>query len=498
MGYVRIVTNTEKTEIKFSEISINRMISKTFQEIGKSGIKELCKTRSFNRDLKSDQLEVLFATDQGVAQAFAFLSGAEKDFLCHLAVQSKNNKFLEVRDFASLYPDKVKKGYGYTYAAKYKDLFKTVKERFLRKGVLVLEENLSFGRESKLERTILGVLPAFRPVILENMNFHRNSTAVESSTNFFRDELKKILTGKEKEKGKGKGKGTKSNPVLMLKNGKINFASGNNLAPSTLNSRQRKVWSKNIDIDYDPKKKKSGKNEKEMTMIVDAVLNLLDLLGPGQWLSAPDIRRIAGYALESLGKMHDANFKKICTEGWKAGLLWKIEEGPSVFYRPAPDQFHRDGVEGNVSPECLQFTSPEKITVNPETVFPEETRKIGLFGNFVIKNGSLCIQPSFIDMARNFDKVGACPLLKVLCERSPSFDETFKKVKKKFGKIVIHDNISIFRIKDLSLLVNIEKKLSGKCVKLSDQFLAVPRNLVPDVNKVVVKAGYATRTFERD
>ena len=64
----------------------------------------------------------------------------------------------------------------------------------------------------------------------------------------------------------------------------------------------------------------------------------------------------------------------------------------------------------------------------------------------------------------------------------------------------LHDNLLIAAIKDLSLRVLLEKKFSGsnQVVTLSDEYISFPLNLLPEIQKVVMKSGLAVKYVNAD
>ena len=65
---------------------------------------------------------------------------------------------------------------------------------------------------------------------------------------------------------------------------------------------------------------------------------------------------------------------------------------------------------------------------------------------------------------------------------------------------MVHDNLLIAAIKDLSLRVLLEKKFSDskQVVSLSDEFISFPLNLLPEVQKAVIKSGHAVKYIDAD
>ena len=75
-----------------------------------------------------------------------------------------------------------------------------------------------------------------------------------------------------------------------------------------------------------------------------------------------------------------------------------------------------------------------------------------------------------------------------------------KTVDKRLGKTIVHKNLVMARINDLSLRVALEKALiPGKeYVALSDEFFAFPSDLVFRIQQLVNKNGHAMKTVNAD
>ena len=65
---------------------------------------------------------------------------------------------------------------------------------------------------------------------------------------------------------------------------------------------------------------------------------------------------------------------------------------------------------------------------------------------------------------------------------------------------MVHDNLLIAAVKDLSLKVMLEKKFSDskRVVTLSDEYISFPLNLLPEIEKFVIKSGHAVKYVDAD
>ncbi len=58
------------------------------------------------------------------------------------------------------------------------------------------------------------------------------------------------------------------------------------------------------------------------------------------------------------------------------------------------------------------------------------------------------------------------------------------KLSERRGKTILHENLTIARVSDLSLKVAIEKALGNNLVSLKNDFVAFPRGLLDEVQRV--------------
>ncbi|MBW2739162.1 MAG: hypothetical protein JRE64_10020 [Deltaproteobacteria bacterium] len=71
-------------------------------------------------------------------------------------------------------------------------------------------------------------------------------------------------------------------------------------------------------------------------------------------------------------------------------------------------------------------------------------------------------------------------------------------IEKRWGKQVVHQNLLVARVRDLSLKVAIQKAFtdSGKVVFLPDNFIAFPNDLTKKIEALVNKSGYVVKAIE--
>ena len=109
-------------------------------------------------------------------------------------------------------------------------------------------------------------------------------------------------------------------------------------------------------------------------------------------------------------------------------------------------------------------------------------------------------QPDLILISYASKQMASSPVLIWLQKHHKLFGQIVATIKKKEGKTVVHDNLLIAAVKDLSLRVLIEKKFSDskQVVTLSDEYISFPLKLLPDIQKVVIKSGNAVKYVTAD
>jgi hypothetical protein len=82
-----------------------------------------------------------------------------------------------------------------------------------------------------------------------------------------------------------------------------------------------------------------------------------------------------------------------------------------------------------------------------------------------------------------------------LKENSSGFRTAIEMVQKRWGKQIIHENLMIARVKDLSLKVQIEKSFADPkiLVRLPNDHIAFPCDQLPAIQKLVEKSGHVIK-----
>lgn len=82
-----------------------------------------------------------------------------------------------------------------------------------------------------------------------------------------------------------------------------------------------------------------------------------------------------------------------------------------------------------------------------------------------------------------------------LKEKSSGFKTAIELAQKRWGKQIIHENLMIARVKDLSLKVQIQKSFADpkSLVSLPNDYIAFPYDQLPAIQKLVEKSGHVIK-----
>jgi hypothetical protein len=110
----------------------------------------------------------------------------------------------------------------------------------------------------------------------------------------------------------------------------------------------------------------------------------------------------------------------------------------------------------------------------------------------------LLLAANRIKLGRMAERVWSLPAAEWLEKNSSEFRQAFGALKQRSGKTILHENLAVARISDLALKVAVEKALGDRVVPLGEQHLAFPRAAIPEIERVVTKAGHVVKEVSDD
>jgi hypothetical protein len=186
--------------------------------------------------------------------------------------------------------------------------------------------------------------------------------------------------------------------------------------------------------------------------------------------------------------------ERLLNAGWELGLLSRLEIGPKTYYRLAsalpmgPDPSTGPIIRG------LTCASPDLCVIDLGTIPLAALDLLNRLADLRVEGQVVLATPSLVKLGRATPAERASPIAVWLTEHLPAFREALATVDARWGKTILHENLLVARVKDLSLRVQIERELGADLVVLDEQFIAFPRMAMARVEKVLKKSGFVVKT----
>lgn len=426
-------------------------------------------------------LENFYLSPTGVAQVMGQLSPAEIALLHLLHLL---NKPVSIAFFERLYnPDYQPPRYStITYTQRYQPVFKQVRDRLVRRGLLIMAEYY-LGGDTKMERWRFHFPAEFLPYLPSPLG-----------------EIQRLETPGDVQRDVPRGKllglvGQASIPAprlveyeLVVQNGRI-LTGRRPFRATDLQEWQKAAWHAVLPARLE-KETTSFQTNKLYTSLLEALTYLLQLLQPGEWVAAAQLDSLLKLFI---GYTPDAG--ALCHLGWKWGYLAQNRLNGQAYYRLA-DLARAD--EGVVDPAAyLSALDDRTALVNLKTIPYLALEQLNQVAYFEIRQQQLLASPNVIRMGNAPLALRDSPPSQWLTQHIPAFAQTWEVVQKRWGKQIVHSNLFIARIKDLALRVQLQRGLKAdEFVILSDEYVAFPPKALNKVKRIVEQAGHVIKYHE--
>jgi hypothetical protein len=468
--------------MNISEI-VTRMCSK---ELSAADIKAICKARGFlTKEAKNRKfLENFILSDQGVAEAMDTL--AQEEIIVLHALKQKS-RAVDVAFFDSIYgPSNRKFLWGTTFTKKYKDVLRQVKQSLVRRGVLLFTEDTgAWEKNTKLERLIFLFPAEFQKFLPSPFEPIRDiSGPGNSNESVLRQKLLEI-TG-----------GGGNLPVIDGEEFRLNVTDKElcmgrkAFKAEYLRKWQRAGWAGAL------ARQKADKSRAERFCLTDAVSYALSLLRPEEWLAAGQlgpVLKIFCHGLHLDDVQQDPH--KICHAGWMWGCLSRNVANNQTCYRMAGN-YPKTGRDLPFT-RYLRPGKEQDLIVDLTTIPYKDLETLAGISDFEVIGSQLTAAPNMVRLGRIFNSICQGPLTIWLKDNVSFFGDAIKKVKALWGKQIIHQDLLVAKVRDLSLKVAIEKSFSdpAKLIFLPNDFIAFPRGLLGEIERLVTKSGFVVRSI---
>lgn len=223
----------------------------------------------------------------------------------------------------------------------------------------------------------------------------------------------------------------------------------------------------------------------------EAVLCILAELADDHWANT---EQLADPIRVFFGRQVDVD--AVFEAGWEWGLLAKRRAEGKNWYQLPPSPPHiapheyltANDRHGSVTADlkAIPFDALEQVVaISNQQASPA-------------RNSALLLTPDLPKLGRADDTLLATEVVQWLVEHTEPFAEAYVKLSERRGKTILHENVYIARVSDLSLKVAIEKALGSNLVSLKNDFVAFPRGLLDKVRRVVTKSGHVVKEVAAD
>lgn len=410
-----------------------------------------------------------FVSSIGVSAAMQSLS-AEETVTLHLLHETGQ---VDVTFFERLYGSAAQPGKSYhgTYTQQYKSTFDAVKKNLVRRGLVVMAETKMRGETVQMERWRFALPPEFAPSLPPLISSVHSDLPGEANHHSIRKELLQLISGKP-------------NMVIEIVRGSI-FINGQPFSTETLRNWQLLAWQRASN---------SFKPDTPASLDpVSAALSILGNLASGEWVSSQ--------ALEPVFKIYCFGGKippadKILQQGWERGFLTRLITDSATLYRLAPEIDSAD----SPLPASVSWLEPapkaSSVKIDLRLIPLRQLELLNALTHLSVENGALLASPSAIKLGRTTPQQRNSPLSGWLAENIPAFDKAAQTINAQWGKTILHENLLVARVRDLSLRVQLERELKDNLILLTENFIAFPIESRASVEKVLKKTGFVVKNIK--
>ncbi len=449
-------------------MSIPQLLHTMCAELSNADLNAIRKARGFSASETASRTSFasFYVTSIGLAENMTVLT-PEEAYTLRLLHETGE---VDVTFFERLYD--IGERYG-TFNQKYKPVFDAVKKNLVRRGLVVMAEVKMRGDTVQLERWRFALPPEFAPYLPPLPAIHNDRPGQVNDRTVRRKLLE--LTG---------GGPTVPNvrlPIHLLR-GSI-YLKDQPFSLDTFRAWQLTAWQNSLNI-FKP-------NVPASLSPSEAALKLLSA---EHWTAPNDLEpALKIYCFG--GKIPPA--EKLLHQGWELGLLSRLEIDSVPHYRLAPalDPTGSNDPYPASLPWADTTAKPGSVKIDLRLVPLYDLDLLNTLAHLAMEAGALCASPSLVKLGRADPAQRKAPLSLWLAEHVPAFGEILETVNEKWGQTLLHENLLIARVRDLSLRVQLERELGQNLVVLSDHFIAFPRDHRSSVDKILKKTGFVTKTI---
>lgn len=437
----------------------------------KADMKAIASTRGFDKHslLSGEKFEKYFHSVIGLDAVVKNLSPDEKVFLYCMG-----NAWVDVKFFAPLYKNASEENARRheTFTQRYSGTYKIVLDNLIRKGILVVRE---VRGDSKLERWRLQVFELLSKLLTspftETIDLDSEGMLDDS---LLRNKIVGCITTKATKKFLD---------LVHIEAGKLRFGDGK-LSLTALQSWQYKKWYSDSTAEMKPHLKDSAFELRFQKLVIGA----FEHLPKNTWVKPSSLKAILKFITYPGEPLSD---DKIVEAGYALGCLKKTTQDGTTYYAKS-NLFDSKTIEPSLYLEATHDGFIIDIQKIPYQILAQLTR----FGHFDIIKKNLFIHFEFAALTKMDTEFLHSPLLQWMRQQLPLLENQVHQIQLKHGKILLHKNLLLVKINDLRLKAHIMKAYHGvkDVMFLPNDYLALPKAMKPELERLIKKAGYAIRT----
>lgn len=467
--------------------------------------KAICKNRGFsNIEASSPSLfEAAFLSSAGLANAIKTLSPTEIVALHLLAFE---DRVVDVSFFERIYrASSDVHAYRYsTFTQRFKPIFDKVQSQLVRKGLLVINEaKTNVGDKVKLELWRYYFPPAFAQHLPPLLKPNLTSEVVGNlKIDDLREEFLKMTQATIFGSTYGSRFLSLNAGTLLLQQQVFTTKIATQWQQERWQSEVREATVKKAggNVTYLPDESNAFQgyllpaSEIRAVNPLAFIINSLKDFSPNQWIESVQLGDILKVYYGSVTPPPPG---VVCEIGYQTGNLVQTASAGKFYYKlPTTDQKPTE-----LPPlRFLDILDDGTVTIRLESIPYAQLEILNATTALELKNNKLNVVPSVNKLVDNYEEMRQQPLLVYLREHSRPFQELFTKLETDWGKLILHENLLIARINDLSLLQKIKQQSKNGVgvVALPNNYIAFPRALLPEIEKQVKKAGFVVKTVKAE
>ncbi len=461
--------------------------------LSNADVKAISQCRGFSAAEAASRalFESFFLSDIGVASALRLLSPSEV-VLLHL-LHSRTTP-VDIAFFSRVYPASGAK-YG-SFTQRYQSVLQEVRASLIRRGLLIMAESgYESDGETKMERWRFHFPQQFArllpPLIEDVVPLDRPGTPGPATVNHVNTRRKVLSAVKDKQFGLAAA--NTANYQMSITHGELRMGD-QHFQVATLRAWQQACWeAATPKAQPDPPFFVAQKTA-ELSYVAAATYAFAQL-PPNVWLTPAQLTPL----LQVFCDEPKPQTEKLCVAGWEWGCLARQTVNNSYCYALPKDSLPNalDAATTRQPGSALTIIG-EQIIVDLANIDYGDLEILAQIATWQIEKGQVIASPSLIKLGTLQPAVRNHPLLQWLQANVPVFAQALRTVARRWGKQIVHENLLVAKINDLSLKVIIQKALATdeQLLVLPNNFIAFARALLPTIDKLVKQSGHVIKLVQ--